>query len=502
MVRLPVCRILKAVIHFKLLKICATAAMVSVLLIFAAPTLWAQDNLDDILDGFEDAQKEQTGSAISDDPIDDVLEGFDDEPEKPAVPSEASPMAKPSVFSLDGQLKLGASCNISHDAPEEDMADWRGLSRLRPELQLDLNARFSDAWQGLVSARGFYDFAYTIKGRHSFTPAVINTYEEEVEFKEVYLLGRVTRALDLKIGRQIVVWGKSDSIRVTDVLNPLDIREPGLTDIEDLRLPVTMVKADGYVGSWNLAGIAIPEIRFDKMPVYGHDFYPGAAPLPEEDKPQTSFENMEWALSLSGIFDGWDMDFYYARIFNDTPHIEQVSSGMTTKFMRKHERLHMFGAAYNRAMGNFLAKAEAAVFEGMVFSNTPGTDYVRIDMLAGVEYSGFNEATLTVEFANRHLRDHDKILEAFPDGVYEDMFQAVIRYTRDFLNDTLTVNFFGTLFGPADADGFYERLDMEYDISDTRKVRGGLVLYQSGEMLRLSDIDDNDRLFFEYVYNF
>ena len=35
-----------------------------------------------------------------------------------------------------------------------------------------------------------------------------------------------------------------DNLRVTDVLNPMDLRVPGLTDIDDLRLPVTMIKLD------------------------------------------------------------------------------------------------------------------------------------------------------------------------------------------------------------------------------------------------------------------
>ena len=52
-----------------------------------------------------------------------------------------------------------------------------------------------------------------------------------------------------KLGRQIVNWGRSDTVRVLDVINPLDNREPGLVDIEDLRLPVTMARVD-YFPKW------------------------------------------------------------------------------------------------------------------------------------------------------------------------------------------------------------------------------------------------------------
>ena len=477
------------------------AFIVLLLFVLIPPGLKAQDNLDDILQGFDETEEIQDQRS-SDDSLDTILEGFEEADGDKEGMSDAVFADDTSIWSIDGQFKLGMSYNISHDAPGKNEADWRGLSRLRPEFQLDLNARFSDRWQGLVSAKGFYDLAYTIKGRDSFTASVLRAYEEEVEFKELYLLGQLTRYLDLKIGRQIVVWGKSDNIRVTDVLNPLDIREPGLTDIEDLRLPVGMAKLDYYFGNWNLAGIVIPEIRFDKMPVFGHDFYPASVPMPQEDKPGTCFENIEWALSAGGIFDGWDMDFYVARIFNDTPHLEAISSGTTPTVERRHERLHMYGTAYNRALGNFLLKMEAAFFDGMKYANNPDSDYARIDLLGGFEYSGFKETTVTVECANRHIYDHNKVLEAYPDGVYRDMFQTVLRYSRDFWHDTLTLNFIGTLFGPSKADGAYGRMDVAYDISDTRKVRGGLVLYQSGDLLRLQNVSDNDRVFFEYQYNF
>ena len=101
----------------------------------------------------------------------------------------------------------------------------------------------------------FYDFAYEIQGRDKFTQEVLDENENELEFDEVWLLGSITDRLDLKAGRQIVVWGKSDNIRVTDVLNPLDLREPGLTDLENLRLPVTMTKLDYFM--WGLKPIGV-----------------------------------------------------------------------------------------------------------------------------------------------------------------------------------------------------------------------------------------------------
>jgi Protein of unknown function (DUF1302) len=454
-------------------------------------------NLEAVLGGFEDKTEPSSKETL-----DSVLEGFAEEEKRTPDALNQASLVAPSRFSIDGYLKFGTSYNFSHEAPAKNETDWRGFSRLRTELQIDFDSKFSNSWQARVGVKGFYDTVYALQGREEYTQAVLDEYEDELELREVYLIGRVFDNLDIKAGRQIVVWGKSDNIRVTDVLNPLDIREPGLTDIEDLRLPVTMTKLDYYAGNWNLTGIAMHEIRFDKTPVYGHDFYPGTGPQPPEVKPTETLSNTEWAFSIGGIFSGWDINFYYAHFFNDTPHFENVPDGLVPETHRKHARLNMFGIAYNRALGNWLLKAEAAFLDGLEYTNRLDSIYSRIDGLIGMEYSGFKETTLSLEIANRHINGHDADLESMPDGVCRDMFQAVLRYNQDFLNDTITLTLLASIFDPADADGAFERLSLEYDLTDTVQIRGGVVLYQSGDLFNMQRIGDNDRLFFEALYNF
>ena len=98
---------------------------------------------------------------------------------------------------------------------------------------------------------------------------------------ELWVEGPLLPDLDLKLGRQIVNWGRSDTLRVLDVLNPVDNREPGLLDLVDLRLPVGMAKLSYYpFPGWSVTGIAIPEIRFSLDPPLRQRFLPvpGAAP--------------------------------------------------------------------------------------------------------------------------------------------------------------------------------------------------------------------------------
>lgn len=460
----------------------------------------SDDTMQDVLEGFEDDQQDIEKSKTSN----DFLEGFDDDtkeagPEQP--PELQKDEIKPSVFSLNGDVELGASYNFARDKPEGNKTDWRGLSRLRTELHLELNAKFSSSWQARISGKGAYDFAYSIKDRNKFTDDVLDNYEKEFELGETYIQGSLTKSLDVKIGRQIVVWGKSDNIRVTDVLNPLDMREPGLTDIEDLRLPVAMSRLDYYLGDWGLTGIAIHEIRFNKNPEYGSDFYPGSKPSPHEDKPEHCGKNTEYAAAINGIFSGWDISFYWADYYNDMPHMELISAP-PPQTEWKHARLKMLGAAFNAAVGNWLLKTEAAYIDGFEFFNSPGKEYSRIDALAGIEYSGFKDTTVSMEAVTRHINDFDQALELPPDETQEDEFQWVFRLTRTFLHDTLTLTLLASTYGATGQDGAFQRFSTEYDVTDSIEITGGVVLYQSGDLAMYRNISDNDRLFFNIKYSF
>lgn len=459
-------------------------------------TAVAEENLEDILNGFEDT---------SDTKIDDVLDGFEDKPEDDDdlqdimdgfEASEISRQPTPddntvSFLELDGYLSHDISFNFTKDAPAVHQADWRGLSQFRTELQLELNIELPASWDAFISGKAAYDFAYELKGRREFTDDVIDDEETELEFREVFIRGRLTRKLDIKIGRQIVVWGKSDNIRVTDVVNPLDMREPGVTDIEDLRLPVMMTRIDYALGSWFLTGLAIHEMRFNKNAAYGSDF--NSHPPIAEDKPSDGIDHTEFALSLEGFFSGWDFALYFADIYDDTPHIEGYPPVL------KHSRIKMAGTAINIAMGNWLFKSEAAVLDGLAYSSEG--DYTRADILAGVEYSGFSETTISIEAVNRHIFDGDA-LSSSQNRLEEDRFQSVFRITRDFYYDTLTLTFLASIYGLDGKDGAFQRFTAEYDINDMIKISGGGIFYQSGDLPGFENMGDNDRVFMEIRYSF
>ena len=458
------------------------------LLLLSAASVHAADapSLDEVLGGFDEPASEKSE-------LDAVLEGF----EEPGTISviEADPITEKN-WNLSGDLTLSASYNYAHDAPELSETDYRGLSRLRTKAGLELDGRMSESWQAHIDGYGFYDLAYAINGRDNYTDEVLDEYQSEIELGEAYLLGSLSRGVDLKIGRQIVVWGKSDNLRVTDVLNPLDLREPGMVDIEDLRLAVTMAKLDYYIGDWNMSAMVIPEVRFNKTPPFGSDFYNSPAPPPPEETPADTLDNTQYAIAANGIFSGWDISFYAADIYNAQSHLFIGSEGQRLE----HARIKMIGTATNIALGNWLLKAEAAGFSGLQYNNLPGIEKDRSDILVGVEYSGFNDTTLALESVRRHIHGFTNSMEQ--SGYIEDEWQTAVRYQGEFLHARLKLTGVATLYGAALDEGGFGRFSAAYDLKDALTVTGGIVLYEDGERPPFTGIADNDRVFAEIKYSF
>jgi hypothetical protein len=321
--------------------------------------------------------------------------------------------------------------------------------------------------------------------------------------------------MDLYVGRQIVVWGKSDTLRVVDVINPLDMREPALTDIEDLRLPVTMTRLDVFLGDWTLKATVIHESRFDMLPVWGSDFYPSSVPLPPEHRPGSDLDDPQIALSLGRSFNGGDLTFYYADIYNRDFHLETLSADDPPQYRLSldHGRITMLGLDANRALGNLMLKTELALFHDVAYINParsvggmlvrgPCPGYTRYDGLLGFEYLGFRDTMISADVVFRYIDDYDGLLGASPLGPKEKEEQWVLRFTRDFWHETLSTELLVSGYGWSAEGGSFERFKIVYDLNDHLTATVGCIVYQGGSDIPIDTIGDNDRIYGELVYSF
>ena len=138
----------------------------------------------------------------------------------------------------------------------------------------------------------------------------------------------------------------------------------------------------------------------------------------------------------------------------------------------------------------------------MKYTNVPDLSFSRLDIMAGLEYSGFTNTRITLELVNQHIFGYSDELENAPDSVDEDLFQWVICMQKNFMNETLTLTVLAAAYEEKMQGGSYQRISAEYDIADSLSVKAGVVFYQSGDQPLFSDVGGNDKIFMELKYSF
>jgi len=429
--------------------------------------------------------------------FEDDLGGF----EKESIAIIEIEQIKEESNQLKGSLKLSSSYNYAHNAPSIGQTDFRGLSRLKTTLDLSIDSKINDKWKSRIEVQTFYDAIYSLRD-NTYTDDMIDTYKSEFEIQEAYILGSIADNIDIKIGRQIVVWGKSDNIRLNDVINPLDNRELGMVDIEDLRLPVFMSKLDYYSGAWNLSAMIIHEARVQKEAANGSDYLPTQIFLkpnsifPEDTTPDSTFKNTQYALSLNGRFTGWDLSLYGAKVLDSKWHFEN------NRKSRTYGLIKMLGVASNIAVGNFLFTSELVYMQDSKF-NTTTDEKERLDFLLGAEYSGITDFTASLELAQRHIFDYETSMVNAPDSVYQDERQTALRISYSFNHEKGMFTYLNTLFyDNSNINGGFQRVWLNYDLNDNIELNVGLVDYIGGDKIALDALSNNDRFFADISYHF
>ena len=470
--------------------------------LLVSTTLAAEENMDADLGGFD--TEEVVNQESSD------LDGFGDD-EIIAV-QEIAPIIqeKEAMYSLGGDLAFKTSYGykeheVKANRGDAQGIDYSGFNQAQTSLYLQLDAKLSDNWKMRIGVDAFYDAIYDLHPNNNYNDDTLATYQTQLMLTDAYLQGRLTNDIDLKVGRQIVVWGKSDSIRITDVINPLDNRLPGMTDIEDLRLSVSMLKLDYYVGQWNFSAMAIGESRIMLEAAPRGEFFPvdnifitAPDPFIELVTPDSSWDNIQYALAANGVFSGWDLSFYAADVLDQKWYINPVTQ------KREVTKIQMLGSAINVATGSWLLKSEIAYLDGIRYNSTTD-EKSRFDALIGLNYMGIKDTVLSLEIANRHIFDYEEQMSKLvskPDYVDEDEVQTAMRVTHSFENDSINATALVSMFGASWEYGGFARLWVEYDVMDAVVANFGVVDYIDGDKPFTKAISDNDRVFADITYSF
>lgn len=141
-----------------------------------------------------------------------------------------------AIFTSGGQT-IGQA-KSSSDTSEND--SLTGL-KFENSLNFFVNGTFSEEAVLHAQVNLMYD-TEGVSGYKSYEDSSQNDY-----LRELYL-DTVVGPVDLRLGKQQVVWGTADGIKLLDILNPTDWREFVQNTMEDSRIPVWMANVETAVG--------------------------------------------------------------------------------------------------------------------------------------------------------------------------------------------------------------------------------------------------------------
>lgn len=223
----------------------------------------------------------------------------------------------------------------------------------------------------------------------------------------------------LTVGKQQIVWGQADGLKVLDVVDPQDFREFILDDFEDSRIPLWSVHAEVPLGPVVADLVWIPDPSFHEIPEPGAVFAftaPRFLPPPREgfapalrelERPRRLVADGDAGLRLSSHVAGMDLSLVYLYRYDDRPVFRGepgVSAlGPTIFFTPEYERTHLVGGTFSSAFGDLTVRGEVALQTDRYLSTT---DLREVDALVdepelgtvlGLDWYGFRDTLLSFQ---------------------------------------------------------------------------------------------------------
>jgi hypothetical protein len=414
-----------------------------------------------------------------------------------AQPEEASPPGPlERTFSFLRDEGLSGSFRLDYFRSSKDLdreTDFPGGT-----AQIKMTPRLGDRLDGKVEARATEPDLFG------------DRLESDTTLLEGYLTIHFARA-DIRIGKQIVAWGRADGINPTDNLTPHDFVIL-LPFEEDQRFGTTAMKIDGYLPmDLTLTLFTTPFFEPSKIPLGS----PTNGQI-TENRPDHTRSNSEVGLKLNhngGRLD-WSVSYFHGfDLLPDARMIGLSAAGPVIEL--RHNRINVVGADAARNFGRYGFRTEAAYF---MTRDRDGQDpTVKNPFLfyvAGIDRTFLENLNLNLQFVGRWIKNFNN-----PESIVDPALKAVAiqnaifdnqqdrtsygltsRIGDKWLNDTLEAEVL--LFINFKRTNEYIRPLVTYAFTDHVKGTVGGEIYRGPEDSFFGRLKDNRGAFTELRYSF
>lgn len=299
----------------------------------------------------------------------------------------------------------------------------------------------------------------------------------KIQFREAYL--EYTRdKWGFKAGRQIIIWGKADGLKITDVISPMDLTEFLAQDYDDIRMPVNGIVLSKFSKNWDLDLVCIPVFESYILPgpnnPWGTDYAELGLVEDEVLTPEFNLSNIEYGGKLSFYLSGIDFDITALNTWNKAPvYTYRINDSTGSMHIRpEHHRLGFVGVGFSKSLSAFIIRGESAFYFDKKFTPKPENyeagllESNSINYLIGVDWYPGNEWTITGQFSDEYILDYTN-----ENALNEHTYISTIGISKKIIHSTLSLSSFGYI-GLNEGD-FFNRTSADYSLSDNIHVMVG-----------------------------
>lgn len=337
----------------------------------------------------------------------------------------------------------------------------------------------------------------------------LNSQSTVLACREAYV-DYLEDAWDVRLGRQIIIWGKADGLIITDVISPKDQSAFMKREFDDMRLAVDAVKLQLHMDAFRIEGVWIPLFVPTKLPEPGSLwYYQMDAPdsvllsLTEAIVPESTMLNSEFGFRLAVNSSWLDLSLYwYDGWYDDYVVSRQVSqSGSTLQLTMepKYHRAHMIGLDAAKPMGEFVWRLESGLFINKPFIGEAIHDeqlyrHHEIKSLIGLDWSPGDDWSITGQVYNNYVIDYDQALD-----VNEQDWAITLTISKKLLDQLLELS--ASAYSTMDFDEGYAQMEADYALTDGLHIAlGATILY--GQTGYMAAIANNDNGWMHVKYSF
>ena len=315
---------------------------------------------------------------------------------------------------------------------------WRFLTRVYQdtaqsspyEKHQDIDARLW--WSNKVKFdAGRYIVDVGLEGRYKLLTGKNTEKDFDLLLRDAYFESHQNN-YSIRIGRQIITWGKLDGVMIMDRISPQDFSRFVLMDKQERKDPVFALRYDFYGAEFQAEAVYLPffkpsYVRFfgSDWAVFGHlkeivangSYTPAVksaiAGIQTENKnahTQRAFNNGELGLRFQGHTDKYDYSFYYMNIHSRIPVLREKTpkGNVLKKFLylpgsgnladlmavdpqgddlileREHPRVDIIGGDFETTAGSYGIRGEGGLFLGMPYLREDFSYVKKDNIIAGV----------------------------------------------------------------------------------------------------------------------